>query len=238
MIGREENGDGIAEPVEEWEIPAAGQPRYQIPESDDFTGKTLGLQWQWQANPRKEFFELGEEGLSLFCLANESRENLLWYAPNLLTQIPQHPAFKATARIRLDWKEEGDLAALGMTGQRYAYLALKRGREGNLLCLYQGTVLKKEYEGEAEEACIWQQPWKNSEAWLRLIMEEDGTFRFACSENGKGICRDSRGVSSDKGHLDRSQALSVVLQPGKPALRRQGNLPLYSYRRHLRDKLV
>ena len=185
VIGREENGDGIAEPVEEWEIPAAGQPRYQISESDDFTGKTLGLQWQWQANPRKEFFELGEEGLSLFCLANESRENLLWYAPNLLTQIPQHPAFKATARIRLDWKEEGDLAALGMTGQRYAYLALKRGREGNLLCLYQGTVLKKEYEGEAEEACIWQQPWKNSEAWLRLILEEDGTFRFACSENGK-----------------------------------------------------
>ncbi len=61
MIGREKNGDGIAEPVEEWEIPVAGQPRYQIPESDDFTAKSLGLQWQWQANPRKEFYELGEE---------------------------------------------------------------------------------------------------------------------------------------------------------------------------------
>ena len=224
MIGREENGDGIAEPVEEWEIPAAGQPRYQIPESDDFTGKTLGLQWQWQANPRKDFFELGEEGLSLFCLANESRENLLWYAPNLLTQIPQHPAFKATARIRLDWKEEGDLAALGMTGQRYAYLALKRGREGNLLCLYQGTHLAAALE---EQRGVAEADYGRGRNLPVCLLGER-----------KGICRDSRGVSSDKGHLDRSQALSVVLQPGKPALRRQGNLPLYSYRRHLRDKLV
>ncbi|HJB08165.1 MAG TPA: glycoside hydrolase 43 family protein [Candidatus Enterocloster faecavium] len=185
VIGMEENGDGIAEPVQEWEIPVTGQPHYQIPESDDFTSPALGLQWQWQSNPRTEFYELGEEGLSLFCLTNPRRENLLWYAPNLLTQIPQHRAFQATVQVRLDWKEEGDMAAVGMTGLRYGYLGLKRQKAATVLCLYEGQVEEKEYEGKAAERCLWQHPLKEDRAWLRLMLGEDGIFRFSWSGDGE-----------------------------------------------------
>ena len=66
-------------------------PEYAIRQSDDFEEKTLGLQWQWQANPDAGFYSLRENPghLRLYCYRNPGRENLLWYAPNVLTQIPQ-----------------------------------------------------------------------------------------------------------------------------------------------------
>ena len=52
FIGQDQNGDGIGEPVEEWPVPAEGMPEYAIRQSDDFAEKTLGLQWQWQGEPK------------------------------------------------------------------------------------------------------------------------------------------------------------------------------------------
>lgn len=184
VIGVEKNGDGIAEPAEEWEVPVTGQPHYRIADSDDFAGKKLGLQWQWQANPREEFYSLEEGALSLFCRTNPDRENLLWYAPNVLTQIPQSPSFRAQVKVRLDWKKEGDMAALGITGLGYAYLGIQRVGEGNALCLYQGKVLEKEFEGIAQETCCWKKSISGDEAWLRAAVKE-GTFRFSFSLDGE-----------------------------------------------------
>ena len=184
VIGMEQDGDGIPEPVKEWEIPIEGEPHYRIPDSDDFSGDQLGLQWQWQANPRDCFYSLGESGLKLACLANEERENLLWYAPNVLTQILQKPEFQAVCQVKLEWEKEGDLAALGMTGHRYAYLGLKRQKDGNALCLYEGTVQETTFRGEAEETCLWQRPCKQDQVWLKISLKE-GFFVFSCSEDGE-----------------------------------------------------
>lgn len=45
----------IGEPVEEWEMPATGQPAFRIADSDEFETGRPGLQWQWQANPDEAF---------------------------------------------------------------------------------------------------------------------------------------------------------------------------------------
>src|SRR5699024_9480501 len=104
FIGQEQNGDGVGEPVEEWKVPSHKKTDLGkgIPTSDDFNNETLGIQWQWQANPSPNWYSLSKrEGhLSLYTINNQTRdENLMWYAPNLCTQILQAPNFEVTTHI-------------------------------------------------------------------------------------------------------------------------------------------
>ena len=185
FIGSDQNGDGIGEPVKEWNVPIEGQPDYEIAQSDDFTGNRLGLQWQWQANPKEFYYSLGENpGIRLFCLSNERRENLLWYAPNAMTQIPQHKAFAAVTKVRLMAEKEGDMAAIGMIGHSYSYLGLQRGEAGNRLVLYTGTVTNKEFSGEAKESLLCTDPYDGDTVYLRLELYPDKTYRFSWSPDG------------------------------------------------------
>lgn len=171
-------------PVARWELPAKDAPRYSIAQSDDFQGETLGLQWQWQANPRQAFYAMESPGLRLNCLPVSGRESLLWYAPNALTQIPQHKALRAEVQVTLRPEKQGDLAALGMLGHRYGYLALEHGQESNFLSLYSGVVTDKEDLGKAEETLACQIPWASDSVHLRLELTEEKTYRFFHSPDG------------------------------------------------------
>jgi len=185
FIGTDQNGDGIGEPVKEWKIPTEGQPQYRIAQSDEFQGESIGLQWQWQANPKESFYSLaGHHGIRLFCLKNTFRENLLWYAPNAMTQIPQHPAFTAVTKVRLNGDQVGDMASIGMIGHSYAYLALQRTIQGNSLMLYKGSVTEKELLGEACEILETSCPYENDTVYLRLELLADKTYRFSWSPDG------------------------------------------------------
>lgn len=185
FMGAELNGDGIGEPVEEWSLPVEGQPHYKIATSDDFTGEQLGLQWQWQANPQKAFYSLeGHRGLRLFCKENDSRENLLWYAPNALTQIPQHIAFSAVTRVSLSSDQEGDMAAIGMIGHTYGYLGLTKTDRGQSLVLYRGEVLEKEMEGLAKETMAEVVECSEEAVYLRVEVLKDKTYQFSWSVDG------------------------------------------------------
>lgn len=185
FIGEEKNGDGIGEPVDEWDLPREGQPCYEIATSDDFDTPELGFQWQWQANPRSGFYSLTEcpGKLHLYCLSLHERENLLWYAPNVLTQIPQSPDFEANVSLRLFGGSDGDMAALGITGHRYAYVCLCKEDSSFYLCLYQGNVIRKEYEGEAEEVCAVKIPYPSDHVFLRVELGNNGEYHFSWSQD-------------------------------------------------------
>lgn len=186
FIGSDLNGDGIGEPVEAWSLPAEGQPRYEIAQSDDFKGPALGLQWQWQANPKERFYSLAPGGLRLSCLANEARDNLLWYAPNALTQIPQHPSLTAVTRVRLSESgEPGDTASIGVIGHAYGYLGLQRAEGGFRLALYRGQVTEKTFEGAAGETLEENVDLTENRVWLRLEIFEDKTYAFSWSADGE-----------------------------------------------------
>lgn len=182
----------IGEPVEEWEMPATGQPAFRIADSDEFETGRPGLQWQWQANPDEAFFAREREmgTLKLACLANSERENLLWYAPNVMTQIPQSNAFTADVKLRLSEgagteDSDGDMAVLGMTGHHYAFCGLEREGGAVWLRLYEGVVTGKEFEGEAMEGLAASREWKQDKAlWLRMELREDKTFSFSVSDDG------------------------------------------------------
>ncbi len=57
-------------------------------ENDEFASRTLGLQWQWHANPQTGwYFTNPTDGeLRMYCLRNPEGWKNLWDTPNLLLQ--------------------------------------------------------------------------------------------------------------------------------------------------------
>lgn len=185
FIGQDQNGDGIGEPVDAWKMPVEGEERYSIAQSDDFSSGHLGLQWQWQANPDPANYSLTEHPghLRLYCRTNRQRENLLWYSPSVLTQIPQKKALTMTVKLCLEGKAEGDFGGIGMVGHDYGYIGLYHGSTGTELRAYQGKVTGQKYQGEAWEACIHRELVDFSEVWLRLCLKDDKTYTLSYSKD-------------------------------------------------------
>ena len=186
FIGVESNGDGIGEPVSEWEMPVENAPQYKIATSDHFKNGKLGLQWQWQANPNPDFYSLSSQNdsLSLYCWANPKRENLLWYAPNVLTQIPQSNQLMATAKLNLKDEKTHDFAGLGMVGHEYSYICIERTENGYALNEVSGHVIEKTWQGKAEETVKTVCRLDDSQVWLKLCLSENKTYHYAYSTDG------------------------------------------------------
>lgn len=186
FIGVETNGDGIGEPVEEWNEPIEGAPKYKIATSDDFDKEVLNLQWQWQANPCKDFYSLSKEkgALTLFCRVNDRRENLLWYAPNALTQIPQSCQFIASTKISLEGEQSGDFAGMGIIGHQYAYVGIEKTENGYALKEVKGIVQQEQNEGLAQEEVVTGIPVSSNDIWLKMELYSDKLYSFSYSEDG------------------------------------------------------
>ncbi|WP_204274600.1 glycoside hydrolase family 43 protein [Vibrio astriarenae] len=58
LIGIDEDGDGIGEPVKNYRKPVAGCEVDAPETSDDFSGEHLGHQWEWNHNPRDSHWSL------------------------------------------------------------------------------------------------------------------------------------------------------------------------------------
>ncbi len=186
FIGQDQNGDGIGEPVESWNIPAEGMPLYEIAQSDNFKGDSLGLQWQWQANPKENYYSLTDRSgyLRLFCLVNPERENYLWYAPNVLTQIPQKKELTMTVKLELTGKGAGDFGGMGVEGHMYGYAGLYYTGEGMEIRCYRGTVTEKMFLGEAEEELVFSESMEGNVLWLSMRLSENKTYGFSYSTDG------------------------------------------------------
>ena len=102
----------------------------EIPTSDDFQNG-LGIQWQWQANPNKDWYTEGKPGLRLHAAPAES----LFRAGNFLSQLMQSRDFDMDAPFSIH-AQEGDMAGIGMMGYTYYNIALCQGR----VRLSRGTV--------------------------------------------------------------------------------------------------
>ncbi len=189
FIGQEQNGDGIGEPVEQWMKPAGVKVEtgVGIPVNDEFKSNELGMQWQWQANPLKEWYSFTErEGyLSLHTIDNKHRnENLLWYAPNALTQLLQAPSFLVTTEVELVPTMEGDLCGMGMTGLCYSYIGITYQDHLYYIVIYKGVVIEKEGAGKAEETLIWKKEVNSSKVLLRLNLNKNRQYTYSYSMDG------------------------------------------------------
>jgi beta-xylosidase len=188
QMGHDGDGDGVGEPVERHRKPDVGKawPVRSPAESDEFDSDTLGLQWQWQANPKITWWALlrGKGFLRLFALNHPADAVNLWPAPQLLLQ--KFPAPRFTATTKVTWTVDADGAAdkragLLIMGNDYAYLALSRDEQGYKLSQ---VVCKNAAEGKAE-TLVEEKRLPGNTAYLRVqVAEPDASCRFSFSTDG------------------------------------------------------
>ena len=84
LMGVDYDGNGIGEPVSEWQKPITSSLHFLPQTNDDFSSSTLGLQWQWNHNPVDTHWGLKERKgwLTLKALPADS----LKLCRNMLTQ--------------------------------------------------------------------------------------------------------------------------------------------------------
>ena len=157
---------------------------YELAADDDFANG-LGIQWQWQANPQKEWYTAENGALTLPMLPCARGESLLWYMPNVLTQIPQARAFTMQTTLTLNAAQPGDEAGIAVMGHDYSALALHKGENGNELVLCRGKVTQRTAEGVAEEETVLRLPFAGATVTLRLYFEDGGTVHYAYETDGR-----------------------------------------------------
>ncbi|HET9479253.1 MAG TPA: family 43 glycosylhydrolase, partial [Pyrinomonadaceae bacterium] len=103
VIGVDPDGDGKGEPVTTYRKPNVGReyPVQSPQTSDEFNAGTLGLQWQWHANPQAGWLSFTERGgrLSLTAVPQPENGQNLWTVPNVLLQKLPAPDFLVTTLV-------------------------------------------------------------------------------------------------------------------------------------------
>lgn len=187
VIGDDKDGDGKGEPVLVYKKPNTGKihgittPK----ESDEFNSDTLGLQWQWNANPKIQWSVLMKASgyLRLFAYPSDSSKNL-WTVPNLLLQKFPAPDFIATTKLK--WTVEWDVwqkkkSGLIIMGNDYSYLAINKNETGYFV----SQIICKDALLNNEEIIIEQRPIMQSSVYLRVrVSSPDAQCVFSYSEDG------------------------------------------------------
>ncbi|OCG22859.1 glycoside hydrolase [Gilliamella sp. wkB108] len=134
-------GNNVCQPVLTWKVPTItnNTSHYQIQTSDNFAQGKFGLQWQWLANPQKQWLADNNQSLTLNCypLPYRNEQQTLYFAPNLLLQKFSSFQFTAQTAIKLNPEQSGDFGGLIVYGERYAALIISYdNKEYNLYYRY------------------------------------------------------------------------------------------------------
>lgn len=172
LIGIDQDAEGVGKPVECFRKPVAGVSTPCIPQdSDEFDAPTLGLQWQWHANPAGRRHSLSARPGHLRLYPGADGE--LRTRPNLLLQKFPAGEFSAATRVELAGETPGLRAGLVVMGEVPAALEVTLRDGGCRVRLLVGA----EPQGEL------------------LLDERDPLLRVAVAEGGS--CR--FGVVTDAG---------------------------------------
>ncbi|RZK23080.1 MAG: glycosyl hydrolase 43 family protein [Hymenobacter sp.] len=186
VIGRDPDGDGTGEPVQTYRKPAVpGKMALATPAtSDEFSSKTLGLQWQWQANPQPGWAALtaAPGHVRLAAAPRPADFQNFWQVPSLLVQKLPAESFTATTKLSFTPKAEGEKAGLVLMGMDYAYLAATY--RGSSLQLAQ-VVCQKADKGGTETASAPVAIPSGQPLYLRVAVRPGAKCQFSYSLDGQ-----------------------------------------------------
>lgn len=178
VIGIAKDGNDYGEPVSEYKKPDVGNVTWECCEpatSDDFSEERLGLQWQWNANPKQEWYVLNGENLRLNAIKKES---VYGDMPNLLLQKWHAPEFMCDTRLDLSKLTDGDEAGVISMGMTYGLLTFKK-KADKLMPYYITGVQKygKILPDETIESVSGLEPFdlsKADEIYVRYTVKRTG----------------------------------------------------------------
>ena len=186
VIGIDKDGGGKGEPVLVYKKPNVGKvyPITTPVESDEFNENTLGLQWQWMANPQPTWYftDPAKGVLRLFSSKMPDSANNLWDVPNVLLQ--KFPAEEFMATVKMSFhpnpKLEDEEAGLAIMGLRYANINLVSKHDGIYLAY---AICNNADKGE-EERNTTVRKISNDSIFLRVVVNKNGICHFSYSFDG------------------------------------------------------
>jgi beta-xylosidase len=201
VIGLDKNGDGKGEPVLIYKKPNVGK-RYPIQtpvESDEFDESTLGLQWQWMANPKPNWFYLNtaNNSLRLYALKIPDSANNLWDVPNVLLQKFPADEFMITTKMNFqpNEKSENEKSGLTIMGLSYSSLYLKK-MKGKIFLVY--GICKDAFKGIKESEQVISEV-KNGIIYLRVKVSGSAQCDYSYSFDGKAFTNIDEKFTAEKG---------------------------------------
>ncbi|MCX6214144.1 glycoside hydrolase 43 family protein [Spirosoma sp.] len=202
VIGVDADGDGKGEPVLTYKKPAISgkaSPVATPPESDEFNSLTLGLQWQWQANPKGIWHTTSKQGfLRLYSAKAPDDARNLWDVPNLLMQKFPAETFMATTKLTFtpNPKLENEKTGLVIMGMSYAGLTLKSTKDGIRLAY---TVCKKAADGKPEDETTIARVAASTPIYLRVQVLKGAKCQFSYSLDGQNFTKTGAEFQAEPG---------------------------------------
>jgi beta-xylosidase len=186
VIGEDRDADGRGEPVAEWPKPSGASSPAATPQaSDDFDGPGLGLQWQWPANPSREWWSLDARpgSLRLAAVPAAAEGVNLWNAGHLLLQKLPAAAFTASARIDAAGLLPGERAGLVVMGLDHAGLSVRRTGGGLLVA----QTTSRDADRGGAELDLETRSVEDPRLELRVTVAPGAVCRFSFSRDGRSF---------------------------------------------------
>ncbi|MFC0558294.1 glycoside hydrolase family 43 protein [Halalkalibacter alkalisediminis] len=184
LIGSNINANGVGEPVMSWKKPLDVLTTPTVPQtSDDFSGDRLGLQWQWRANVKREWYSLLDNKLRLFSRNRTEGVTTLFNTGQIVTQKFPAFVFTATTSVSFHPHDEDDVTGLIVFGHDYAGLKIRRGCAAISISFFNGY-----YNGEkAEEDETLIKQIEAEALYLRVEVKEHAICQFSYSVDQIGF---------------------------------------------------
>ena len=184
IIGVDQDGDGIGEPVSEYRLPAGKKTAAGLSAtatSTSFTLTSIPLNWQWEANPQFRWFMLNpSEGcLRLNCIKSPEGWKNLRDTPNILAQKVVGPEMTFTTKMVYRPSYASERVGVVVTGRSYSTLEVDY--DGQSL-----SLVRKDCSGAekgAPESTIFSQEGAST-MWLRVEVRDDCLCTFSYSLDG------------------------------------------------------
>jgi beta-xylosidase len=174
LMGVNQDASGKGEPVLRYRKPIDGAPIANPQTSDEFDSSTLGLQWQWHANPKPGWHSIGERASHLRLVALPM-PNDFSLQPNLLLQ--KTPAREFTVRTELHLKGSDPLAQAGLIvmGNRHAAIVVSNGPGGRSISFVVDNITRA------------SRPISSCGGVLEVSVRDGGLCTFAFGERGQPL---------------------------------------------------
>ncbi len=185
VIGRDEKRIGKGEPVEVNKKPNVGKvyPIESVQESDEFNDAKLGLQWQWQANPKNAWaFTTSQGFLRMFIVYKADSIKNSFDLPNILGQKFPARSFMATTKLSLKLSRVGEEFGMAIIGLDMATLTVEKKEDGSYINFSKCTNADK---GNPEQKIVIEKLNYTSEIYLRVKVLKNATCEFSFSTDGK-----------------------------------------------------
>jgi len=183
VIGVDKEGMGCGEPVLTYKKPTIGKsyPVETPVESDEFNTEKLGLQWQWNANPKQSDGMPSRLGfIRLYAEFMPEDYSNFWQVPNLLLQKFPSDEFMATTKVDFYSQTKEEKTGLIVMGLNYSHIALVKKEDG--FEIQQRVCIDAEKKNP--ETLIAGKVLAQSKVFLRVQVKKDAMCTFSYSIDG------------------------------------------------------